>query len=374
MSGIIGSKFNHRGSGLVGSLGTDGQHLLSSGAGKKHVFETVVAATTDLNPVRQDIATLALRQAVNENKAAFNLTRTFVDAFEDDTGIGSETTVNRNSNEFVSAVTATAGGAKDDTWSAEGWSYTTTWNLGVAVSTLQDDATGASYTHWGSVPVNTIWDLKSSKPVLGTRFYNNCSSGCMTTYTVSTSPDNVTYTQQTGQQDETGSHTDAPNQGATGGVWTKFLFTSGGTETPVSARYIKTTWTGSSGGNGNMGLLRQHIYKENISVNATGTLIGVANVPDSAQTKVSGVALYKNAEGTATIGTDLIIYATCNGGTNWTEMGYTAVTPAFSSGIIILKLDETTCTSGSDVRYKAVWANQSDGSKETELHGIALNY
>ena len=41
MSGIVGSKFNHRGSGLVGSLGTDGQHLLSSGAGVTNVFETV---------------------------------------------------------------------------------------------------------------------------------------------------------------------------------------------------------------------------------------------------------------------------------------------------------------------------------------------
>ena len=41
MSGIVGSKFNHRGSGLVGSLGTDGQHMLSAGAGKTNVFETV---------------------------------------------------------------------------------------------------------------------------------------------------------------------------------------------------------------------------------------------------------------------------------------------------------------------------------------------
>ena len=44
MSGIVGSKFNHRGSGLVGSLGTDGQHMLSSGAGKTNVFETVSAS------------------------------------------------------------------------------------------------------------------------------------------------------------------------------------------------------------------------------------------------------------------------------------------------------------------------------------------
>ena len=43
MSGIIGSKLNIRGSGLVGSLGTDGQHLLSAGAGKTNVFETSAA-------------------------------------------------------------------------------------------------------------------------------------------------------------------------------------------------------------------------------------------------------------------------------------------------------------------------------------------
>jgi len=40
----------------------------------------------------------------------------------------------------------------------------------------------------------------------------------------------------------------------------------------------------------------------------------------------------------------------------------------------MVKLGATTCTSGSDVRYKAVWANQSSGSKETFLYGIGLNY
>ena len=39
MSGIIGSRFNTRGSGLVGSLGTDGQIFTSSGAGVSHTFE-----------------------------------------------------------------------------------------------------------------------------------------------------------------------------------------------------------------------------------------------------------------------------------------------------------------------------------------------
>ena len=39
MSGIVGSRLNNRGSGLIGSLGTDGQVLTSSGAGTSAVYE-----------------------------------------------------------------------------------------------------------------------------------------------------------------------------------------------------------------------------------------------------------------------------------------------------------------------------------------------
>jgi len=53
MSGIVGSKFNIRGSGLVGSLGTDGQHMLSAGAGKTNVFETIAAAGGAWNKIKQ---------------------------------------------------------------------------------------------------------------------------------------------------------------------------------------------------------------------------------------------------------------------------------------------------------------------------------
>ena len=49
MSGIVGSKFNHRGSGVVASVGTDGQTMLSSGAGKKHIFETVATPSGGLD-------------------------------------------------------------------------------------------------------------------------------------------------------------------------------------------------------------------------------------------------------------------------------------------------------------------------------------
>jgi len=57
MSGIVGSKLNIRGSGLVGSLGTDGQHLLSAGAGVTNVFETAAGGGKVLQ-ILQDTATV----------------------------------------------------------------------------------------------------------------------------------------------------------------------------------------------------------------------------------------------------------------------------------------------------------------------------
>jgi hypothetical protein len=43
MSGIVGSRFNIRGSGLVGSMGSDGQVFTSAGAGERHIFEAAAA-------------------------------------------------------------------------------------------------------------------------------------------------------------------------------------------------------------------------------------------------------------------------------------------------------------------------------------------
>jgi len=42
MSGIVGSFFNHRGSGIVAKMGTDGHTFNSAGAGKKALTEAVV--------------------------------------------------------------------------------------------------------------------------------------------------------------------------------------------------------------------------------------------------------------------------------------------------------------------------------------------
>lgn len=57
MSGIIGSRLNTRGSGLIGSLGTDGQLLTSAGAGLSAVYENVAAGTGKVLQVINDTTT-----------------------------------------------------------------------------------------------------------------------------------------------------------------------------------------------------------------------------------------------------------------------------------------------------------------------------
>ena len=108
--------------------------------------------------------------------------------------------------------------------------------------------------------------------------------------------------------------------------------------------------------------------------NATGICTSKQNTVTGARTKVSGVLLYKNKTGTATLGTDLKISFTCNGGTNWTQVGTYTTGSNFSAGVNTIYLGEATCTSGTDVRYKIEWANQADGSKVTRVHGMAINY
>ena len=149
----------------------------------------------------------------------------------------------------------------------------------------------------------------------------------------------------------------------------------------------ETTWTnttsyryyrflGTSGVMSNTGWWYEiQLREKSLTLNATGTAIQAANTVGSAKTEVSGTMIYKDNSGTATLGTDLKIYFTCNGGSNWTEAAsYNAITPVYATGIKQVRLGKTTCTSGTDVRYKAVWANQASGSKETQLHGISINY
>jgi hypothetical protein len=73
MSGIVGSRLNIRGSGIVGSIGTDGQVLTSSGAGQEIVFEDAAGAVTALNNATAN-ELVSIGATTTELEAEANLT------------------------------------------------------------------------------------------------------------------------------------------------------------------------------------------------------------------------------------------------------------------------------------------------------------
>ena len=341
------------------------------------------APATDLQPIKSDITALALREATNESSASFNLPNQFIDTFATDT-VGTKTDVT-----FDTGLLKTGG------FSGTG-SYVTgdrTSKFNVAAGTLQsavswydnsesenrlfngDTSTGntnnSTYLHEGST-------YTLSNVNLLTLNYGAATPACV---------DGWKFFGNNSNQGSASNPSGKFQGSADGGTWvdlktvTNTFFQTSGAQTNEhtftnNTAYQYYRWLGTSGSMSNTGWWYEIQLREKaLVVNATGTAIQAANTVSSAKTKVGGTILYKDNAGTATLGTDLKIYFSCNGGSNWTEAAsYNAITPVYSTGIKQVRLGETTCTSGTDVRYKVEWANQSGGSKETQLHGIGVNY
>ena len=66
------------------------------------------ATSFDDNKLVNDISTLALRQASDQNKSSYNTNSQSVDVFQDDTGIDTITNASRNASEYVNSITGSS--------------------------------------------------------------------------------------------------------------------------------------------------------------------------------------------------------------------------------------------------------------------------
>jgi hypothetical protein len=392
---------------------------------------------TDLSGVNADITALALREATNESSAAFNLPNKFIETFTDDTNLGTQTTVDRVSG-YVSSIYSTGSAVTTSTLvgsavrsSAQskfgGYSLDTTNNNGsnndswLQTGNLTSITNSIGTGNWtidfwfkysqrdGTDRFFGIGNTSNTAEPIMSMGYNSSTS--MNFYYYQTNV-NVTFP----TQDTSWHHYALQRDGGTVYVWcdgvykSSFSFSANlmsGNDLFIGRRHANANecaggyfdefrisnnkrYTNSSNFtpettaysiDANTVLLwhfdENPIAEGHLVSNssATGTLIQSANTVGSAKTVVGGTILYKDNAGTTTLGTDLKIYFSCNNGGAWTEAAsYNAITPVYSTGIKQVRLGETTCTSGTGVIYKAVWANQASGSKETQLHGIGINY
>jgi len=348
--------------------------------------------TIDNTDIRKDISKLALQIAVDTNRAAYNLTNSFIDQFEDDSGLATQTNCDRTTDEYMTTIIDSWG--TDTEWKEGDLDSNRIGGLnttGFSPATLIDGVHGndqygmyinspSSYNGGIYYEIGADSDFGVKTKVTGVRWCNSNTSGRFQYWKVAVSNDGTNYTYQNftagdsssgGSPIGTAGNSDTFNRAT---LSTPFLATA-------ATSKIKITFDGYyNNGNANAGMSEFRLYAQKYTgtANATGTVISTTSTADSSRTKVSGVILYKDNAGTAALGTDLKVSFSCDNGSNWTALdatsgNYTAGSN-FSSGIKTAYIKEVTCTAGTQVKYKVEWANQASGSKETQLHGIGVNY
>lgn len=389
--------------------GSAGQSLvMNSGASAPEWSNP--ASTVDLNPVTKAIAILALRDSVTENLTASSLNNSFIDTFQDSTGLGAQTNCGRQSGEFMKTTPSygtavyyrphatgqlngstlsfsntTGSGAHDSGGTSYAYADWTTSATGSGWWTLNADSTyqnGGRHTiiqecrafpagggpYWGygfnkndgnnaGNAMNSKWNMTSATFNSG---YKGVGKQLKTVYDPASDENNILgYFRDTNGD----SWSDLNIVQYKNSAWDSTTLTSTGLfHAGKGSIDSGTHWT-----------IRIWAAYEAATPNATGNFLSVATTASGTISEASLVVNYGDNVGTATLNTDIKGYVSANGGTNWTQVTLTAG-PLFSADVKIATSDKVTiANTGTSMKYKIEWANQSV-SKETRIYGVSLNY
>ena len=354
-----------------------------------------VTAYNDTN-LRNDIATLALHSAIADNKAAYNLSNVFIDQFEDDTGLDGQTDVDRVGDpEYMSSITFTtedyhinangfaskSSGAADPVFSTTNNARTSfgasTGSSGFSLNNQAGKNSGVftfeqTLVQVGNGPGPNMYGYGVMK--------NNAAMIAYTGNTYSAYPNGLGFNSSSsvGDKLKTVYDTDSPNvitvykdTGSGYGSGNTSLGSQGVnfTDAITTLYFFSVCWSDST-----------NDWKWDVSgtrvsgtTSATGNFTCVNQTALSAVTSMGIIVLYKNNAGTATLNTDMTAEVSADGGLNYASATLVAG-GTFSTGINIAAVSGVTVTSGTAPKYRISFANQANGSKETQVHGVALLY
>ena len=345
----------------------------------------------DDSDIRSDILKLALHQAIDGNRVAYNLEDSFVDGFEDSSGIdagGNLTNVVRDTtSEYVSSIYSTV--ATTTPSSVSDWAGSTahatygsgTLDIGTNDKTLRSSAvlTGdfallGTPTNISAVPV---WlgvfrssDIGSYNPNHENGPLISIGEGYLYgSHSRDSKTAGFTKNPSVSLQAYSSSNNDVVKIQRVGSTLYNYL---NGTLKHTQASVSTGTMYVLIGGHDGSDWINLSWEETTNTANATGTLISDPQTASTSRTSASGVIIYEDAAGTNTLGTDLKIYFSCDNSA-WTEAASYGTATTYSGTKKLVKLGATTCTAGTSIAMKAVWANQS-ASKEARLHGWAVNY
>jgi len=368
-----------------------------------------------------DLSTLALREATQSNRAAVGTNSQYIDVFQDDTGLATETNVDRNASEYMSSVTsavatADAGGSvtgiqdnnTDQSGAASFGNYgngnggqvgTNTNDHNVQIIGTSAYLTGdfvlgfsnASITNSDSHSGNAYYQVgfeatnnNSNNQLHGANFgaifaaFNGVGSqiklveGNTVFYTVgSTFSNSNTYrfarvgsTLYFQVNDATIETVSSSNYNKSAAEWVHIGFGKGS-----ATRLLGSESTGVYY-RSNMSAIKGITNVETAS--ATGNFISNA-ITASSTSSMGAMITYQDNAGTNALNTDIVLQLSADNGSTFSTATLTAM-PDFASGIKMAKVNDLAVTAGTQLKYKISFANQASGSKEARIRGVSLNY
>ena len=380
------------------------------------------ATSFDDNKIVNDISTLALRQASNENKSAYNTSSMYVDVFQDATGITNLNNSLRDSNEYISS-----GSLTEQSLTINNSNYTTYVDSvqGRQINTSTYDI--YDFTNW-SLSDNTTYDGTNSG--LGTKgaylFGSNGASDASywrVNNNVGHTPSNyyfhaigiklntavmggaglavrdwgITWRNGSGNYWWTimeGANSDSGINASTD-VWSlggcRVKSNDGGISNGSSYSHSSTgsnnfanntqkashLWIRQFHYNGTNSYMYDNLSITGIasipSINATGSFESNAITAPSSVNKMGAVITYQDHAGTNALNTDIVLKLSADGGSNYATATLTAM-PDFASGIKMAKVNDLSVTAGTSLKYKLEFANQAANSKEARIRGCSLQY
>ena len=360
------------------------------------------ASSFDDNKIVNDISTLAIRQASNENKGAYNTNSMFVDVFQDSSGIASHTTSARNADEYVSSISGSQYTRQNITGLSSGGGNIgglVSSNNSEAITKTRDEVAGGTtsssaasafmYTTGSSISGYAIADLGASysisQLIIGKNRGHGDARSIKFNYSTSasnpySSGSNVDFTNAVSSvYSYKNTAANLSNFSSSGTADWAALATNGDASvvkingfTPFTARYISYKFGSADFHDANAGWSEFDIYKSTLVSNATGNFISNVITASSSTSKMGAIITYENNAGTNTLNTDIVLQLSADNGSNFTTATLTAM-PDFATGIKMAKVNDLAVTAGTQLKYKISFANQS-GSKVARIRGVSLQY
>ena len=350
------------------------------------------ATSFDDNKIVNDISTLALRQASNENKGAYNTNSMYVDVFQDATGITNLTNSLRNASEYMTSESLGNSDSSVFTISDTNVSsYLTGTQGSYKVSNSAFNYYDNDNDSSGQHPLIIFENSQTFAPATshfyhvfrldfgsGKSFslrslsfthrsgYGGLVSNGIKFYGFNTLPANNTSTPsdlQVIQSFYNQTNPTSHSHTTTSGVQQDFY------------RYMGITYQYTSNNEPQVNDVElQGIYRQQVpQFNATGSFESNAITASSSTNKMGAIITYQDFAGTNALNTDIVLKLSADGGSNYATATLTAM-PDFATGIKMAKVNDLSVTAGTSLKYKIEFANQASGSKEARIRGVSLQY